>query len=218
MSRDDLQKFWSQNFVPNNAALIVSGQITDGGAQAAGRKGVRRLGQRVRRRRRFPAKPTTAKARLVLVDKPGAPQTQLRVASIGGRATRPTTSRLRVMNETLGGLFSSRINLNLREEHGYTYGASSQFVFRRAPGPFLVATGVRTDVTGARGVRDHEGAHAHSRRAMSPEELTLAKDSLVRSLPADFETSGRVNATTANMFVYDLGLDYYAKLPDRLPP
>ena len=51
------------------------------------------------------------------------------------------------MNETLGGLFSSRINLNLREEHGYTYGANSQFVFRRAAGPFLVASGVRTDVT-----------------------------------------------------------------------
>ena len=51
------------------------------------------------------------------------------------------------MNTALGGLFSSRINMNLREEHGYTYGASSQFVFRRAAGPFLVATGVRTDVT-----------------------------------------------------------------------
>ena len=54
---------------------------------------------------------------------------------------------MRVMNKALGGLFSSRINMNLREEHGYTYGASSQFVFRRSAGPFLVGTGVRTDVT-----------------------------------------------------------------------
>ncbi len=83
----------------------------------------------------------------MIVDKPGAPQTQLRVAMIGAPRSTPDYEALRVMNEALGGLFSSRINLNLREEHGYTYGASSQFVFRRSAGPFLVATGVRTDVT-----------------------------------------------------------------------
>ena len=120
------------------------------------------------------------------------------------------------MNENLGGLFSSRINLNLREAHGYTYGASSQFVFRRAAGPFAVATGVRTDVTGPavteimkelRGIRENPPAG---------EELSLAKDSLVRSLPAQFETSGRVTASTSNIYIYDLGLDYYQKLPARI--
>jgi zinc protease len=215
MSRDDLQKFWSQNFVPNNAALIVSGQITVDelkpmvenvfGDWAKGTP-----------TQAVPGDATTAKAKLVLVDKPGAPQTQLRVASIGVARNTPDYEPIVVMNEILGGLFSSRINLNLREEHGYTYGASSQFVFRRAPGPFLVGTGVRTDVTGPavseimkelKRIRDSD---------VSQDELALSKDSLVRSLPADFETSGSMNATTANTFIYDLGFDYYAKLAPRL--
>jgi zinc protease len=215
MSRDDLQKFWSQNFVPNNAALIVSGQITVDelkpmvenvfGDWAKGTP-----------TQAVPGDATTAKAKLVLVDKPGAPQTQLRVASIGVARNTPDYEPIVVMNEILGGLFSSRINLNLREEHGYTYGASSQFVFRRAPGPFLVGTGVRTDVTGPavseimkelKRIRDSD---------VSQDELALSKDSLVRSLPADFETSGSMNATTANTFIYDLGFDYYARLAPRL--
>ncbi len=89
-------------------------------------------------------------------------------------------------------------------------------MFRRSAGPFLVGTGVRTDVTAPsvseimkelKRIRDSE---------LSTEELTLAKDSLVRSLPADFETSGSVTASTSNIFVYDLGLDYYATLGNRL--
>jgi zinc protease len=160
--------------------------------------------------------PTTTKARLVLVDKPGAPQTQLRVASMGVARNTPDYEPLRVMNEALGGLFSSRINLNLREAHGYTYGASSQFVFRRAPGPFLVATGVRTDVTAPSVSEIMKELTKMRDGEIAPDELALAKDSIVRSLPADFETSSRVTASTSNIYIYDLGLDYYAKLPGRL--
>ena len=120
------------------------------------------------------------------------------------------------MNEALGGLFSSRINLNLREQHGYTYGASSQFVFRRTAGPFLVASGVRTDVTAPAVDGDLQGSAAHAGDAAHADELALAKDSLVRSLPAQFETSASVTASTANIYIYDLGLDYYTKLPARL--
>jgi zinc protease len=215
LSRDDLQKFWSQNFVANNAALVVSGRITLAELRPLVEKAFGDWQQGTPAQNAI-GQPSTTSARLVLVDKAGAPQTQLRVASIGVPRNTPDYAALRVLNEALGGLFSSRINLNLREVHGYTYGANSQFVFRRTAGPFLVATGVRTDVTGesvteilkelAR-IRDGE---------LSPDELSLARDSLVRSLPADFETSNRVTASTANIFVYDLGLDYYTKLPGRL--
>jgi zinc protease len=163
-----------------------------------------------------PGDPTTAKAKLVLVDKPGAPQTQLRVASIGVPRNTPDYEPIVVMNEILGGLFSSRINLNLREEHGYTYGASSQFVFRRAPGPFLVGTGVRTDVTGPAVAEIMKELKRIRESDVSPEELTLSKDSLVRSMAANFETSGDMNATTANTYIYDLGIDYYSKLAARM--
>src|SRR5262245_9323343 len=215
MSKDDLQKFWSQNFVPNNAALIVSGQITV--------DELRPLVEKVfgdwakgTPSQSTPGDATSAKAKVLLVDKPGAPQTQLRVASIGVPRNTPDYEPIVVMNEILGGLFSSRINLNLREEHGYTYGASSQFVFRRAPGPFLVGTGVRTDVTAPAVSEIMKELKRIRESDVSQEELTLSKDSLVRSLPANFETSGDMNATTANTYVYDLGIDYYSKLAPRL--
>jgi zinc protease len=114
-----------------------------------------------------------------------------------------------VLNDILGGLFSSRINLNLREEHGYTYGARTQFIFRRLPGFFTVASGVRTDVTGP-AIAEIVKELTRIRDGVTQEELALAKDAEVRSLPAEFETSGRVTSTTSNLFVYDLPLDYYA--------
>ncbi len=215
MTRDDLQKFWAQNFVPNNSALIVSGQITveevKGLAERAfgswqpGTPARPSLGQ-----------PATTTARVVLVDKPGAPQTQLRVASVGVPRSTPDYEALRVMNEAFGGLFSSRINLNLREQHGYTYGASSQFLFRRAAGPFLIASGVRTDVTAAAVGEIFKEVQRMRETTLTSDELSLAKDSLVRSLPSEFETSSRVTSSTATLFVYDLGLDYYTKFPARL--
>jgi zinc protease len=215
MTSDDLKKFWAQNFLPNNAALIVSGQITSTElrplvekAFSDWRKGTPVSGAL--------GEPVTTKARLVLVDKPGAPQTQLRVASIGVPRATPDYEPIRIMNEVLGGLFSSRINLNLREAHGYTYGASSQFVFRRSAGPFLVATGVRTEVTAPAVVEIMKELKRMRDTEVSTEELTLAKDSFVRSLPAEFETSAGVNAATANLYVYDLGLDYYTRLGGRI--
>jgi len=215
LTRDDLQGFWTKAFVPNNAALIVSGQTTVAELKPLVEK-VFGDWQKGEPPQTTPGTPGTTAARLVIVDKPGAPQTQLRVVSIGVPRATPDYEPLIVMNEALGGLFSSRINLNLREAHGYTYGASSQFVFRRAAGPFVVATGVRTDVT-APSVSEIMSELKKIRDAdLKPEELTLAKDSIVRSLPANFETSRSMAATTANTFIYDLGIDYYSKIGARI--
>jgi zinc protease len=214
MTRADLQQFWSENFVPNNTALIVSGRITVNELKPLAEKAFGEW-QKGAPKRASLAEPATTKARLVLVDKPGAPQTQVRVASIGVPRVTPDYEAVRIMDEALGGLFSSRINLNLREQHGYTYGARSQFVFRRSAGPFLVASGVRTEVTAAAVSEILKELKRIRESELAPEELTLARDSIVRSLPADFETSGRVTASTSNLYVYDLGLDYYTKLPSR---
>ena len=109
-----MQKFWAQNFVPNNAALVVSGQITAAELRPLVEKS---FGDWQRGTPAAPAlgEPATTGARVVIVDKPGAPQTQVRVATIGAPRATPDYEALQVMNEALGGLFSSRINLNLRE-------------------------------------------------------------------------------------------------------
>jgi zinc protease len=118
---------------------------------------------------------------------------------------------MQVMNLALGGLFSSRINMNLREEHGYTYGASSQFSFRRAAGPFQVASGVRTDVTGPAVAEIFKEVRGMVEKPVSEDELKKAKDSLSNSLPGAFESSANAVNNFSNVFTYDLGLDYYSK-------
>jgi len=204
-----MRAFWSANFVPNNAALVVSGRITESELRPLVEQ---TFGDWPRGTPLAAAshESQTTKAKVVLVDRPGAPQTQIRAVAPGAPRATADYEAMRVMNEIFGGLFSSRINLNLREEHGYTYGANSQFVFRRQPGYFVAASGVRTDVTAPALSELAKELNRIRESGVTADELTLAKDATVRSLPADFETSGRVTGTTSNLFLYDLPLNYYA--------
>jgi zinc protease len=210
ITRDQMSAFWRQNFVPNNAALIVAGDIS--------MVELRTLAERAFGgwARGTPVSPTlsapaTTAARVVIVDKPGSPQTQVRVVSIGAPRSSPDFRPLQVMNQALGGLFSSRINMNLREQHGYTYGANSQFTFRRAAGPFQVASAVRTDVTAPAVSEVFNEIRGMVERPLSAEELQKAKDAMANSLPGAFETSAGAVNNFSNVFTYNLGLDYYTQ-------
>ena len=210
ITRDEMVAFWRQNFVPNNAALVVAGDISMKdlralaeeafGAWPRGTPATPTLGE-----------PTTTRARVVIVDKPGASQTQLRVAALGAARSSPDFRALEVMNTALGGLFSSRINMNLRERHGYSYGTYSRFTFRRSPGPFTVAGGVRTDATAPAVTEIFKEIMGMTETAMTDEELSKARDSLANSLPGDFETSSNAVGSLSSLFVYGLGLDYYSR-------
>jgi zinc protease len=215
MSREDMVAFWKQNFVPNNAALVVAGAISAAELKALAEENFGHW-QPGQPRAATLGTPATTHAQAVLVDMPGAPQTMLRVGSIGVPRSTPDYAPLEVMNAALGGLFSSRINMNLREEHGYTYGAGSVFRYRRSSGPFIIYAGVRTDVTGAAVKEIFKEVDRMVAVPLTADELALSKDSLVRSLPGQFETSGNALSSFADTFVYDLGLDYFAKLPKRI--
>jgi zinc protease len=209
MTRERLRAFWQQNFVPNNAALIVAGDISMAELRPLAEKAFGAWPRGTPARPVLTA-PAHAASRVVIVDRPGAPQTQLRVAMIGAARSAADFRPAQVMNTAFGGLFSSRINMNLREKNGYTYGASSQFTFRKSPGPFQVASGVRTDVTGAAAAEMIKELRGMSAAAMPADELKRAKDSLAYSLPGAFETSADTAASLSNIYTYDLGLDYYA--------
>ena len=210
VNRADMDAFWKQNFVPNNAALVVAGDISMTELRAMADKA---FGSWARGTPAQPAlgAPSTTPARVVIVDKPGSPQTQVRVASIGAARSSPDFRPMQVMNIALGGLFSSRINMNLREAHGYTYGASSGFAFRRAPGPFQVASGIRTDVTAPAVSEIFKELRGMVERPINDAELKLAKDAMANSLPGAFESSANAVGNFSNVFIYDLGLDYYTK-------
>src|SRR5439155_10282694 len=96
---------------------------------------------------KLPAVPEPARREIAVVDKPGAAQSQIRIGWIGAARSTPDYFPIQILNTVLGGSFSSRLNMNLREQHGYTYGASSAFDMRSSAGPFLAAAGVQTDKT-----------------------------------------------------------------------
>ena len=214
MSREDMLAFWKQNYVPNNAALVVAGEITMKELQALAEKAFGQWQRGTPARPQLGA-PATTQAKIVIVDKPG-PQTQVRVASVGAARSSPDFRPLQVTNLALGGLFSSRINMNLREKNGYSYGANSQFTFRRAPGPFQVSSAVRLDATAPAVNEIFNEVRGMNERPVTAEELRGAKDALINSLPGAFETSAAAVGNFANTFIYDLGIDYYANYAEEV--
>ncbi|HLL69919.1 MAG TPA: pitrilysin family protein [Pyrinomonadaceae bacterium] len=215
ITREDMLKFWQAGYVPENAALVVAGDMNESELRALAEKHFGKWAGKATNVTRPNVRAANAR-HIVVVDKPGAPQTALRIGAVGVPRDNPDYVPIEVMNTGLGGLFSSRINMNLREKNGYTYGAGSFFQFRRGPGPFITATSVRTDVT-APAVREIFNEFERMRTAdVSAEELKIAKDSFARSLPGLFETTGQAAASIGQLFIYNLPLDYYRTLPAKI--
>ncbi|HUS18965.1 MAG TPA: pitrilysin family protein [Terriglobales bacterium] len=215
MTRNDLSNFWSKGFVPGNAALVVAGDITPAEVRSLATKYFGQWKGTAPEPRTPEAAPNVTR-NIIIVDKPGSPQTQLRVGAPGIARSNADYVAIDVMNTTLGGLFSSRINMNLREKNGYSYGAFSRFFARRGPGPFYVGTGVRTDVTAPAVKEIFSELDRMVNTEVTSEELSTAKDSIARSLPGNFETTPSAAGSISELFVYSLPLDYYRALPSRI--
>jgi zinc protease len=151
-----------------------------------------------------------------LVEKADAPQSELRIGHVGIPRVHPDYFAALVMNMLLGGLFSSRINLNLREAHGYTYGASSFFDWRRQAGPFVVATAVRSDVTAAAAREVLTEIDRMRAEKVSAEELSLATSYLEGVFPIRYETTSAIARALSAMAVYGLPPDYFDTYRDRV--
>lgn len=157
-----------------------------------------------------------AARRVHVVGKSDAPQSELRVGHVGLPRRHPDYFAAVIMNAVLGGLFSSRINLNLREAHAYTYGAHSAFDWRRAAGPFVVATAVKTEVTDA-AVREilHEINRIRDEE-VTASELELATSYLAGVFPIRYETTEAVAAALMLATVYELPEAYFTTYRDRI--
>ncbi len=154
--------------------------------------------------------PPVVGSRVAIVARPGAPQSELRIGQVGAQRTTPDYHALLVLNSVLGGQFVSRINMNLREEKGYTYGARTTFDFRRGRGPFLLQTSVQTQVTAAAVRESFNELHAiRDDRPATPDEVELARASLTRGFPRSFETSEQVARAVAQRALYELPDDSF---------
>jgi predicted Zn-dependent peptidase len=208
LTLDDVRSFHAIQWAAEGSHLVVAGSID---SEAVMRATQLRLGawsghgpgHRTLR-------PTAGGGRrVVIVDRPGSVQSELRVGHLGIDRHHPTYFPALVLGAMLGGVFGSRLNLRLREELGYTYGARAAFDPRRATGPFSAAAAVQTDVT-ADAIREmidqltriREGAPGES-------ELHDVRDYLVGVFPLRFETTGGVTAAMEPLAIYGLPDDYW---------
>jgi predicted Zn-dependent peptidase len=204
-----LRAFHAQRYRPGNATLIVVGDI----AAAGGLPSIERAfgtwaAGDVPRREPLPRAPEIDAVRVVVVDMPGAEQSQIRIGSVGVARSTPDYFALQVLNTLLGGSFTSRLNQNLREEHGYAYGASSRFDMRLAPGPFTAAAGVQTDKT-AESLTEFFNELEAIREPIGAEELAKAKNYLALGFPSEFETIGDLAGRLEEVAIYGLPQRYF---------
>lgn len=215
ITRDELRRFWSAMATPDHAALILVGDLS---RDEAKRLAESRFGAWKGKRKAQVAKAARerSKAQAVIVDIAGAPQTAFRITSDAPSARAPDQPALSVMNAAFGGLFTSRLNDNLREVKGYTYGAYSAMSLGRDRGDFTLRTSVRTDATGPAIQEVMNEMKGMLAKPVVGAELNKARDSQLRSLPAQFETIGTSALSFAQAYANGLGLDYYARLPGKL--
>jgi predicted Zn-dependent peptidase len=211
VSTADLRAQYAATVRPDNSALIVVGDITPDKAMALletafggwrAQPGPAPVKQ--------PAVEPPAKREVYIVDKPGAPQTQIRIGTIGVPRSTADYFPLQVMNTVLGGSFSSRLNMNLREKNGYTYGASSGFEMRAEAGPFAAAAGVQTDKT-SEALKEFFSELNAILQPVPADELARAKNYVALRFPSGFEATSDISRRLEEVLVYRLPEDYFSK-------
>lgn len=216
IERADVVGFHAARYRPGSTTAIIVGDVTIEDALRV----MRTRFESWRSQRAEPVEADDRPARrtraIHLVEKADAPQSELRIGHVGLPRTHPDYFAALVMNMLLGGLFSSRINLNLREAHGYTYGAFSAFDWRRQAGPFVVASAVRSDVTAAAAAEVLKEIERMRSEKVSAEELSLATSYLEGVFPIRYETTAAIARALTAMVVYGLPADYFDTYRDRV--
>ena len=208
MTPADLQSFYRSNFVPNNATLIIVGdvKVADIEKRIASRFGNWQRGAVTPAT--FGDAPKAGTTTVYLIDKPGAAQSSFRIGSIGVPRSTKDYFALNVMNTILGGSFTSRLNQNLRETHGYTYGARSRFDMRQSAGPFTASAEIVAAKTDSGLVEFMKELNA-IRDTVPSSELNKAKRYLQLGMPSDFETTQQIANQLVPVVSYKLPLSYY---------
>jgi predicted Zn-dependent peptidase len=194
----DVRAFYTSAYRPNNAAFLVVGDITAERLHTV-----------------LPTPPLPPARQVYLIDKPGAPQSQIRIGWVAVPRSTPDFFPIQVMNTVLGGSFSSRLNLNLREKNGYTYGATSLFDMRSAAGPFVAAAGVQTDKT-ADALKEFFNELTAIGQPVPADELARAKHYVSLRFPSGFETTGDISTRLEQALVYHLPDDYFSTYVQKI--
>jgi zinc protease len=210
ITHDDVANFVRTYFSPRHAVITVVGDVKTADVRRTVERALAAWTGGAMPTFSYPAPPAAKPTTIYLVDKPGAAQSTFSIGFAGPPRDNPDYYAIRVMNEMLGGLFQSRLNHDIREVKGYSYGVGSGFAYGRGPGPFRAGGEIVTAKSDSaliefmRQLRDIRGS-----RAPSDDEMQQAKASLVQSLPASFESVAGVNGAIASIYTQGLPEDYY---------
>ena len=211
----DLKSYHSSMYQPGNATLLVVGDVTAEAIvpllemQFGSWKGTSAS------RKPVPQAAQLTQGQITIVDMPDAEQSQIRIGWVGVPRSTPDYFTIEVLNTILGGSFTSRLNQNLREEHQYSYGASSRFDMRLSAGAFQAGAGVQTDKT-SEALREFFNELNGILKPIGGDELAKAKNYVALSFPSEFETSGDLSSKMEEMVVYGLADRYFGQYVDNI--
>jgi zinc protease len=217
MTREDLAKFYESNYRPNNATLVVVGDVNSAALLPKLEKAFKDWKGGDMTMMNAPATAMMGKPGIYLVDKPNAAQSSVSIGQVGIDRSNPDYYAVQVMNSILGGGGSARLFNNLREQKGYTYGAYSRFSYRRGAGPFSASAEVQTAVTKESIVEFMKELNGiRGGIPVTSEELDNNKLGIIRRYPSGFETIGQVSGQLANLITYDLPDSYFNDYVTRI--
>jgi zinc protease len=209
IDRADVIAFHQSRYQPNSVSVLLVGDV---GAEPGHAWVAAAFGDwngKAAAPAPFVGKPAAGKTAIHVIDRPGAVQSELRIGHVGVARTHPDYFPISVLNALLGGAFTSRLNLSLREKHGFTYGVRSAFAMRREPGPFVISTAVGTDVTG----RAVEEAFREIRGLLdggvTDTEVANARDYLAGVFPLQLQSTEELAARISEIVVYGLTDNYF---------
>jgi zinc protease len=218
ITRDDVVAFHKAYFQPGRALIAVVGDTTPAAVRPIIEKALAawtRAGTRPSFT--FPPVDAPRATTIFLVDKPGAAQSTFAIGRPGPPRNTPDFFPLQVMNTILGGMFQSRLNANIREEKGYSYGVSSNFAFGKGPGAFRAGGDIvtaKSDAALVEFMKELRGIAGG--RPITDDELSTAKDALVQRLPATFASVSSVNNALTTLWTQSLPDDYYQQYAKRI--
>jgi zinc protease len=216
ITRDDVQRFYQARYRPGSVTLIIVGDTEPDEAMRLANDAFGDWAGEAAETVRVSYEPARTQRGLHIISKPDARQSELRLGCVWLPRSHPDYHSSVVMNAVLGGLFSSRINLNLRERHGYTYGAFSFLDWRRQAGPFVVSTAVQSEVTAPaarEAISEIENIRAEK---ISEDELSLATSYLGGVFPIRYETTDAIAGALATLVRYGLPDDFYDTYRDHV--
>ena len=217
IKRDDLVNYYRSNYFPNNSAIVIAGDLTLDEAVAKLEKTFGSWKQGNIKNQSIPEPPRIANTQVYIVDKPEAPQSMVVVGQVFIRRDDPDFETLMLVNNALGGKFTSRINMNLRENKGISYGASSSFLPLRSFGPFYASAPVQTQSTKESIIELlKEVREISTTRPLTPQEIEDSKSNITKRYPQNFQTLSGIATQLSNIYLYNLPDDEWSRYLSKI--